>query len=308
MAKKPKEPEKENHERWLVTYSDLMNLLLILFIILYAMSQVDKAKAEKVAESIRAGFGYVENGGTGAASGEGSGLFSADFTSTGSLPSGGPSDSEYWSQQQEQAFEHFYKEVQQLINENHLDTMVEVKLDDRGVVISFKDNVLFRSGEADLGPASMDLIAKIGTMLKSLNYYSILVEGHTDTDPIHTAKYQDNMDLSTQRAANVWRELVSVGLPPEKMMSIGYGEFRPIAPNDSPENKSKNRRVVITITRNPTNASNDLLSTNANANTPAASSSPKESVTPSASAHASPSASAAHESPKASASASPKTH
>lgn len=263
--KKVKAPEKDNAERWLVTYADLMNLLLILFIILYAMSQVDKEKAEKVAESIRAGFGYVEDGGTGASEGEGTGLYGADFTVNEDGVGTGEADAEasasdnlYWSQETIE-FQQFYDDVVKLLEDNNLQEMVDVAIDDRGVVISFKDNVLFASGQANLSTASLSLIDQIGTMLTGLNFSHILVEGHTDSDPIHTAQYLDNMDLSAERATNVWRELCECGLPPEKMASIGYGEFRPIAENDTRENKAKNRRVVITILRSEVNSTNELI-------------------------------------------------
>ncbi|SHI16543.1 chemotaxis protein MotB [Sporobacter termitidis DSM 10068] len=274
MARKPKEPEKDNTERWLLTYSDLMNLLLILFIIFYSISQVDKAKAEKVAADIRSGFGYVENGGTGAQDGEGSGLYGADFTPDGTdtSPAGNLSDintgdgtSTYWTQQQWNAFKNLYNEVIQLLRQNNLEDMVDVTLDDTGVVISFKDNVLFKSGSADLGPNSVSLIDSIGSLLKDLDFSYILVEGHTDTDPIHTSRYADNMDLSTQRAGNVWRELVKIGLPPTKMASIGYGEYRPVAANDTVENKAKNRRVVITIMHNQITGPDQIVTGSAGA-------------------------------------------
>jgi len=116
--------------------------------------------------------------------------------------------------------------------------------------LSFLDNVLFDGGSAELSPTATNLIDQMGSMLKNLKFSFILVEGYTDTDPIHNSQYKDNMDLSTQRAGNVWRELVKSGLSPNKMASIGYGEYRPVAPNDTPENKAKNRRVVITIERN----------------------------------------------------------
>jgi chemotaxis protein MotB len=272
MAKKAPAPEKDNSERWLLTYSDLMNLLLILFIIFYAMSEADKVKAEKVAESIRAGFGYVKDGGTGEASGEGSGLYGADFTTPGDgeFVGGGALASDaaagdsggqdaYWTEHQNQQFQKFYDEIVQLLQDNNLENMVDVKLDDTGVVISFKDNALFASGKADLNSDSSALIDNIGGLLKTLDFTYILVEGHTDTVPIHTSQYVDNMDLSTQRAANVWRELVRLGLDPEKMASIGYGEFRPVAKNDTPENKAKNRRVVITIMRNLIQNSGEIV-------------------------------------------------
>lgn len=255
MSKKPKEPEKENSERWLVTYADLMNLLLILFIILFAMSQVDKQKAEAVAESVREGFGYVEDGGTGEKIGSGSGLYAEDYTAAEGDPSAdsmteaaSASDDLYWSQEA-LAFQKFYDEVEKLLQENHLEDLVDVKLDDRGIVISFKDNVLFTSGQAALSTSALDLIDSIGKMLIDLKFTYILVEGHTDSDPIHTSEYEDNMDLSTQRASNVWRELVACGLSPGKMGALGHGEFDPIAENDTPENKALNRRVTITILR-----------------------------------------------------------
>lgn len=264
MAKK-KEPEKENHERWLVTYADLMNLLLILFIILFASSQLDKSKAEKVAESVRAGFGgYVQDGGSGAADGTGTGLYGSTDEPSDVSPIPGESqasngNSLYWSQESA-AYKKFYDDVVKLIEENGLQTMVDVSLDDRGVVISFRDYALYSSGQADLGIKSLYLIDSIGALLKTLNFSFILVEGHTDSDPIHTSRYIDNMDLSTQRAANVWRELVKCGLPAVKMASIGYGENRPIAPNNTPENKSKNRRVVVTILRSDITSSEEIIS------------------------------------------------
>lgn len=287
--KKAKAPEKENSERWLVTYSDLMNLLLILFIILYAMSQVDKAKAEAVAESIRAGFGYVENGGTGAEKGEGTGLYAADFTTPGDGtttsqpgdPGASASSDLYWSEEA-LAFQNFYEDVMKLIKDNNLENMVDVTIDDRGVVISFKDNVLFASGQAYLGNDSLSLIDQIGKLLTNLRFAYILVEGHTDTDPIHTAQFSDNMDLSNQRAANVWRELVKCGLSPDKMASIGYGEYRPIAPNDTPENKAKNRRVVVTILRHPITTSQQINSSGETAATGNATASPSPSTSPEA--------------------------
>jgi chemotaxis protein MotB len=273
--KKVKAPEKDNSERWLVTYSDLMNLLLILFIILYAMSQVDKAKAEAVAESIRSGFGYVENGGTGASEGEGTGLYGLDFTeaeggNSSTDPNAGTTGNDvYWSPEAV-AFQKFYDDIIKLIEQHNLENAVDVKIDDRGVVISFKDNVLFNSGKANLGSESLALIDQIGTMLKSVTFSYLLVEGHTDTDPIHTAQYIDNMDLSTQRAANVWRELVACGLPADKMASIGYGEFKPVVDNDTPEHKAMNRRVVITILRHAVNATDQIVSGAAEAGNSAA--------------------------------------
>lgn len=241
MAKKKIAPEKDASERWLLTYSDLMNLLLILFIILYCASKVDAKNAATVSQSMREGFGYVEDG---AASGTGTGTGSGTGTGTGTgTGSGASGDTTV------RTYDDYNAELLKMIKENNLENKVTVEMSSAKVVISFMDNVLFDQGSADLSTMAAELIDKIGGMLTNLDYSFILVEGHTDSDPIHNYLYADNMDLSTMRAANVWRELQNCGLSPTNMASIGYGEYRPIAPNDTAENKAKNRRVVITIIR-----------------------------------------------------------
>lgn len=264
--KKPK-MEKDKSERWMLTYSDLMNLLLILFIILYCSSEVSAQKAEALAISIREGFGQYAalSDGDSSGSSSGSGGGSADSGGTGESdqeynPTNDGLLGQYGASAEDQQYDQFYQDVASLLKESGLEAKVTVVMSQRGVVISFKDNVLFPSGSANLGSEANTLITTLGGMLKKLTYSSIIVEGHTDSVPIHTARFQDNMDLSTQRAANVWRNLVACGLPPSKMSSIGYGEYRPVAPNDTAENKAKNRRVVISILRKTTDAEDELLS------------------------------------------------
>lgn len=247
--------EKDTSERWLLTYSDLMNLLLILFIILYSSSQLNAKKAAQVSSSLQQGFGNTSSAtssagtgtggtGTGTAAGTGSGT-EGSGTGTGS---GGTGADAYWTVDE---YGQFYQEVTKLIEDQKLTDKVAAKLDNTGIVISFKDTVLFQSGSAVLNSDALGLIDNIGGLLYGLNYSYILVEGHTDTDPINTPKYPDNLALSSDRAGNVWRELVKCGLPPDSMAAIGYGEYRPVAANDSAEHKAQNRRVVITILKQP---------------------------------------------------------
>jgi|GEM_PF-1316630 len=239
--------EKDTSERWTVTYSDLMNLLLILFIILYCSSQLDAEKAQQMSESLSTGFSTME--GT-AAAGYGA-------SSTASPVTDDQSTDAYWVSDE---YDEFYKEIVLLINERNLQDKVDAKLDDTGVIISFKDNMLFETGSSSLNDNAKNLIDQIGSMLGNLDYSFILIEGHTDSDPIFGGgKFIDNMDLSSSRAGNVWRELVKCGLPPENMASIGYGEYRPVAKNDTAENKTKNRRVVISILKQPFAATTDLV-------------------------------------------------
>lgn len=270
--------EKDTSERWLLTYSDLMNLLLILFIILYSSSQLNAKKAAQVSNSLQQGFGNTttsDSANTGSGTGSGNGTGSTG-TGTGT-GSGGTGVNAYWTVDE---YGQFYQEITKLIKDDNLTDKVAAKLDDTGIVISFKDTVLFPSGSAILSPDAYSLIDKIGGLLYGLNYSYILVEGHTDTDPINTSKYPDNLALSSDRAGNVWRELVKCGLPPDSMAAIGYGEYRPVAKNDTAEHKAQNRRVVITILKQPaskaTISQGDVVSA-----APSAAASP--SVSPSAS-------------------------
>lgn len=234
MQKKPK-AEKDTSERYLLTYADMMNLLLILFIVLYSMSKVDAQKAQAVAKSLREGF---NNQGVGSfvmansAKGDTSSAVSKAVNQS-------IEDMEYMS---------LYREIMSLINKNGLANKVVVQIDKNGVVISLSENVLFERGSADLSGSSSNLVVSIGNLLKKVDFSQIIIEGHTDSDPIITSKYKDNLDLSTDRANNVNRLMVlKCGIAADKISSMGYGDTRPLVPNTTTENKAKNRRVVITI-------------------------------------------------------------
>jgi chemotaxis protein MotB len=231
MARKPK-MEKDKSERWMLTYADLMNLLLVLFILLYSLGQTDKAKAQAVAVAVQQGFNQSSSQVA---------ALQAYWSSSNNVKSTSSANDQYTD---------FYAKLMKLIQDSGLQDKVVIKADDRGVVISLSDNVLFAPGSADLNPTATQLVVNIGNIIKQVTYSQIIVEGHTDSDPIHNAKYKDNLDLSTMRANNVNRIFSqSCGIDPKTMSSLGYGENRPLVPNDSTANKAKNRRVVITILR-----------------------------------------------------------
>lgn len=105
----------------------------------------------------------------------------------------------------------------------------------------------FEAGKSDITPQGIAVLEKVAPILLGLPN-DVIIEGHTDNVPIHTALYDSNWELSTARSANVVKYMVRVkNMPPERIAAIGYGEFRPIAPNDTPENRSKNRRVVFFV-------------------------------------------------------------
>jgi chemotaxis protein MotB len=242
MANKPK-VEKDNAERYLLTYADLMNLLLILFIILYTMSKVDTTKYEQLSQSLRSAMGIsagdkmLPQGGSG--------------NSVVNLPqnSGQTNQGEGTiGTSEEQQLASLEKKVEEIIKLEGLQGDVIVTIQERGVVISIRDKILFLSGSAELDQSARATIISIGKALLTIAGKQIRVEGHTDTDPMYSSRYPDNQELSTARANSVLRILVTgAGLDPKVMSAAGYGEFRPVAPNNTPENKAKNRRVDITI-------------------------------------------------------------
>jgi chemotaxis protein MotB len=127
----------------------------------------------------------------------------------------------------------------------------QVEINKEGLRITLEEQgnlPFFESGKADLTEQITNNIDKIYPILKKLsNDYEIIVEGHTDNVPIYTKQFQSNWELSTARATSVVRYLISKGIDPRKISAIGYGEYRPIAPNDTPENRQKNRRVVFFV-------------------------------------------------------------
>lgn len=237
-ASKPK-MEKDNSERWLLTYADLMNLLLIFFIILYTMSQTDQAKFEQLAQSLREAFGDRGVGAIMQSGGAGVSLIP--------LPAVSPSNV-IPSSLEEQQMDEVEKKVNELIEKNNLTGDVQVAMEERGIRISITAQLLFKSGSAEIEAVSRPTIQEIGKILLEVSGNHIRVEGHTDTDPIQTSQFPSNWELSSARATNVLRQLVdAAGLDPKKISAVGYGEFAPKLPNTTPENKAANRRVDIII-------------------------------------------------------------
>ncbi len=251
---------KDNSERYLLTYADLMNLLLILFIILFAYSQVDTQKFQLLSQSLGAAFG---NGSPpSAVQGGASGNSLINFPA--SMPSPViPSTLE------EQQIEGLEGEISGMIKTEGLGGDVSVKMTERGIVMSIDASLIFKSGSAELEKDSIDKVLAIGkSILSKLPNKHIRVEGHTDNIPIKSNLYPSNWWLSSARATNVLSILIDqAGINPEFITSVGCGEFSPVAKNDSEENRKKNRRVDIVILRDASSlgeASADSTDSNKN--------------------------------------------
>lgn len=245
--KKP--PEKDNSERWLLPYSDLMNLLLILFIILYAMSKTDVQKAAQVAQSMRKGFNASQQ----------ATQQSPVSQNTTSNALGGESSASSSASTAEQDWSSLYDQVAKLVAQAGVQNNVDLSSSAKGLVITLKDNTLYAPGSAVMNQPGQNLVLRIGDALKQVNYALIIVEGHTDSDPIHNAQFQDNISLSSARADNVERALITRGLDAKKIAAMGRADTAPVAPNDTAANKAKNRRVVITIYKSLSNLTADQV-------------------------------------------------
>jgi chemotaxis protein MotB len=239
---------KDNAERWMLTYADVMNLLLILFIILFAMANVDVAKYQQVAASMRAAFGDASTAAIIGDAGGAPSMISLDATAPSSVV---PSNLE------EQQMEEVQETVEKLVSDLGLSSQVDVSLQERGIFISIGEQVLFKSGSADMEESSKENIAKIGReILAKIPGKQMRVEGHTDNVPISNSRFPDNQELSTARANSVWRVLVKdAGIDPSKLSATGYGEYRPKVKNDTDEHRKENRRVDLVILRDIYDAS-----------------------------------------------------
>jgi chemotaxis protein MotB len=229
MAKKeaPPRAEKDRSERWLLTYADLITLLLIFFIVLYSMSQVDKKKFEAMSQSLAIVFGGVGRGGV--------------LDAGRSLI---PGDKVYKERLEMQNTE---QKVRRMIAQKGLEGKISTDLGPRGLVISVKDTLLFEIGSADLTGPAKEIIRSVGHILAATPN-AVRVEGHTDNVPIHTARFFSNWELSTARATNVLQYFITKGdIAPDRLSAAGYGEYKPSVPNTSERNRALNRRVDIVL-------------------------------------------------------------
>lgn len=253
-----KSRSQENHERWLITYSDLITLLLIFFVVMYSMSRLDMAKYQALAQSLRlqfaTGTSYIEKyQGTLVNSplnpAQSDTLASPEPAPT---PASTLSAADREQVQREQELQELLAQVNQYIQENNLEAQISAKDGQRGVIIKLNDQILFDLGRAELKPASLPILDKLASLFKTLNT-KVSIEGHTDDLPLQTGSlYRDNWGLSQARSVSVVRHFLNAeGMPDSMFVSTAYADTMPVAPNDSEENRAKNRRVEIVVLREP---------------------------------------------------------
>ncbi len=247
----------ENEERWLLTYADMITLLLALFMVLFSISSVNISKFESVKTSLTEAFsGTVMPGGKSFQEAGGADQMEnpkpePPFPSVVTkLAADGPSDRRRRKQAEQEDFEKLKREVDQLARERGLEGKLQTTVTRRGLVIRLlTDGILFESGQALIKPQGARLVGQIGRLLKFEVRHPIYVEGHTDSVPISSAVYPTNWELSTGRAASVVRALIQEGVGRSRLAAAGYADLHPVGTNASEGGRSRNRRVEIVLTR-----------------------------------------------------------
>lgn len=242
MARKKTEEEADNHERWLVSYADFVTLLFAFFVVMYAVSSVNEGKYRVLSNALGSAFGQSKIAPVIVPHSQG-----LPALPLRPLPLRGP------KMRDSEALRH-EKESMTAMARSLLDTLaplvrqgkVRVTQSNRGISIEINASVLFAPGEAKLTDESNQALTAVAAVLKNEKHV-IQVEGHTDTVPISTVAFPSNWELSAVRASSVVRLFIENGIAKQRLTAVGYGDTRPVGPNDTPEQRQRNRRVEVVI-------------------------------------------------------------
>lgn len=215
---------------WTTTFGDLMSLLLVFFVMLFAMSEIEIQKFMDVAQSLKQGFGVAESDSTGAQQDdpESSGLFERDEV--------------------DDFLAYIEEKLDSFVAEHELANTIEVTKDRTGVTLKIQDLILFDVASAELKPETRWIAEKLSKIVTEIAV-PVIVSGHTDSTPITTSKFPSNWELSGARASTLTRLFIANGFDPHGIHIEGYAEFKPEEANDTPEGRAKNRRVELQYTR-----------------------------------------------------------
>ncbi|MFT7560628.1 MAG: chemotaxis protein MotB [Flavobacteriales bacterium] len=217
MLRRANLDSKISHERWLVSYADFITLLFAFFVVMYSISQVNENKYKQLSETLGSAFSN---------------------SSQKILPS---SDIEPSSA----SLDFIFEEVLESFN---VEGQVKTGGNENWIELSLNSESLFESGKAQLNTDSNDLLRELALTLASYSD-EIQIIGHTDNVAINNAQFKSNWELSTARAVSFVQRMQDVGVAPERLSAVGYGEYRPRADNATADGRSKNRRLVIRITK-----------------------------------------------------------
>ena len=255
MAKK-----KSNIPAWMVTYADLMTLLLCFFVLLLSFAEIDAEKFRRVADELSKAFGVQRDieamqipMGTSAvlqnfspATPDRTFVDEVRQRTTPQQPQLETMRSMIDAQRQQRALQ-VASSLEELLRSSSLNGVAEIEVDQFRVVIRIAEKGTFGSGNANVTPAFADLLNDLATLLASVDG-TVSIHGHTDNVPINTARFRSNWDLSAMRAASVTNILVATqALSPERLLIQGFADTKPLASNLTSEGREKNRRVEIVV-------------------------------------------------------------
>ena|SRR5918998_5727226 len=256
------EEEHENEERWLVSFADMMTLLMTLFIVMFAISSVNTSKFEALSKSLSEALsGKVVTGGesiqqTGATQEKEVASPELPIPAIQPVVESQSSDArtsrgdESAAEREEEEFKRLKQQIDQYAREHGLQATLQTTITRRGLVVRLlTDRVLFASGQAQLQPASVGLLTTLGRLLVAEVRHPIAVEGHTDNRPINSGQFPTNWELSTARATQVVRFFIRERVAPRRLQAVGVAAQRPLASNSSESGRSRNRRVEIVLMR-----------------------------------------------------------
>ncbi|HET7580996.1 MAG TPA: flagellar motor protein MotB [Bacillales bacterium] len=239
--RRKRKQESGDQDRWMVTYSDMITLLLIFFIVLYSMSQVEQSKFNALVQSLKEAF-EVQT------------LESAPTKTMGidvpkHVKNPNPRDIPKTQQNHEEQLDKLFQKLQQYIKNHHLKAKMSLVDLPKGVEITFQDSILFDLGKARLKHQAFPILHDVGGLLATVDN-PVSIAGFTDDLPIHTAKFPSNWELSTARAQSVRRYLQKkISINPSRMRVVGYGQYHPKVPNNSKKHRAENRRVTLIVLR-----------------------------------------------------------
>jgi chemotaxis protein MotB len=208
-----------------MTYADMMSLLLTFFVLIVSFSSLQQSKFKQAAQSLQEAFGLLDHPDA-----------AIEFKS--------PVYPDRVNEDQNADVYYEMQELEQVILETGLDREVEIQLQENGVMFRIQAPFLFGSGMAELREEPRKVLGELSGLFRKFPYL-IRIEGHTDSIPINSEKFPSNWELSSARAVTVARYFQGLGLPPERIAATGYGEYHPIAANETAAGREKNRRVEI---------------------------------------------------------------
>lgn len=260
--KKPEE-QAPGAPAWMATFSDLMNLLLCFFVLLFAMSSIDEEKWEDLANSLSSRLNIFSGGQSSIGQGQLVNLGTAQlnnldeyYNSMGKTSQENGEEVEDLQQAIEQEnwkeTEQMYDDISSMTGNYNLDKYVEIGVDTAGgryITLEISGNFLYESGKAELSEEALPIFSKIGDILKHYEDYRIAVIGHTDNVPVSAGgRYKDNMELSSARASEAAKYLIeNKGIDPQLIEWTGRGEYDPVADNSTLSGRTQNRRIEIRI-------------------------------------------------------------